>query len=415
MTNYSRAKVTLQEYLEYTGRDWGKPNSGGYSLLEGHDSFFINFEKNNFTWFARDEKGGIYKMMEVLDGITDDNEKKEKLREIRNNRTEEYKPDIPVQTVDRATFDYDKLNTSRLSEKTENYLTEVRGINPVLVNALAESGFLVEEKVPFKNHEITNLLYNWKDSQGHVVGADQQGVVTRNSTDDKHSGYHKGIVKGSPASEFGFNFRVGASHKETPDKLVVVEAPVDAISYWQMNIKEMKENNEQVAFVSLSGVKASVLNRYVQDHYFDGKNFNLPKEIHFATDNDQAGREFTQKYGQMLDTFEAFDQTKMFVDVPGDLRYKDWNDQLRFSDDFSNRSVPFSEIDTLPFYEPELSMDKDEVVIASSDGMEDIAISEPEAPTVAEPEVAPMNESIPGQAEQIMWEQVPEPEVEMNI
>lgn len=355
--NFVRGKVSLQEYLTYTGRDWGKPDRSGYARVNGHHSLYVNFEKDRFTWFKREKGGGIFNLMDELDGPMTVEEKKAKLKEIRENRTEDFVPKFVK--AEKAVFDYDKLDTNPLSAKTSKYLTEVRGINPVLVNALSESGFLVEQKVKFKNHEIQNLLYPWRNAQGQIKGADQQGVVSKKTNDDKHGGYHKGIVLGSPASDYGFNFRVGAPEKAKPDKLIVVEAPIDAISYWQMNIKAFKENNDQVAFLSLSGVKDSVLNHYLRDHYYDGNDFSLPSEIHFATDNDTAGRDFSKNYGSMIENFSAFEDTKLFVDVPADLRYKDWNDQLRYSDTFETRSVPFSEIDTLPFYEPEKDVTKD--------------------------------------------------------
>lgn len=121
-----------------------------------------------------------------------------------------------------------------------------------------------------------------------------------------------------------------------------------------MHFKEIHDKHEQVAFLSLSGVKDSVLNRYISDHYLnaDKGEIHFPKSIHFATDNDKVGRNFAKKYALMLSRLNSFDQVELKIDVPADLNCKDWNDQLRYSSTNETLSYNIDDIDQVPYATP---------------------------------------------------------------
>ncbi len=362
---YAKQRVSLEEYLEYQGHEIHKPNSKGYAKIDDHDSLFVNLGEDHFTWFARSQGGGIFQLMNELDGITDYEEQKRLLRTIREERSSEFSP-REFKKVSRKQFDITDFKIERLSEKSKKYLTEERKIHPLLVDALAQSGFLVDEKKTLqsregKTFETSNLVYLWKDQYGVPVGADAQATKkTATKENDKHQGYWKGILQNSPAAEHGFSFKVGPK-KAVPDKLVVVEAPVDAISHWQMNLKSQKQKQEQVAYLSLSGVKGSVLTNYIKQNYWnaDEKKFDLPKELHFAVDNDEAGRGLVKQYGDMFENWQAFDGMKKYVDVPADLTVKDWNDQLRYGKTLETKTVSYSEIEEIPLFAKPQVLDKE--------------------------------------------------------
>ncbi|KMK53667.1 hypothetical protein FEFB_06020 [Fructobacillus sp. EFB-N1] len=349
--------VSVEEYLTYEGYKWGKPNKGGYRLLDGHDSLFVNFSRNNFVWFARDQKGGLLRLMDALENNTNKAEHIQKLKKIRDERTGDFHPSVD-EDIEHVQYDFQSLKTSPISEQSKKYLEKKRGIHPILVNLLADGGFLTDHLKEFTRNghtkTIHNLMYNWRDSSGKIVGSDTQATIPTKNRNDKHQGYWKGIIQGSPASYYGFNFRFGASEKKQPDRLVITEAPIDAISYWQMHFKEIHDKHEQVAFLSLSGVKDSVLNRYISDHYLnaDKGEINLPKSIHFATDNDKVGRNFAKKYALMLSRLNSFDQVELKIDIPADLNCKDWNDQLRYSSTNETLSYNIDAIDQVPYASP---------------------------------------------------------------
>jgi hypothetical protein len=357
-TDFTKQKVSIQEYLEYQGHSWGKVNNGGYAKVDGHDSLFVNLEQNTFTWFARDVGGGIFKLMKELDDIENYEDQKSLLTNIREERESEYENYVPVREQRNSHFKIENHNLSPLSDKSIQYLTKVRGIHPNIVASLSKSGFLQDENKALqsksgKTYQVSNLWYAWRSEEGKIVGADVQAThVSKNKVNDnKHQGYWKGVVVGSPASRYGFNFQVGP-HKDIPDRLIIVEAPVDAISYWQLHFSEIRKSKDNVAFLSLSGVKESVLTSYIKQRFIneDQGLINLPREFHFAVDNDEAGRGLIQKYGNMLRNFGPFDQVDLMVDVPADLTVKDWNDQLRFGHTYATRSVKFEALDTLPMF-----------------------------------------------------------------
>lgn len=351
--------VSIEEYLQHEGHTVGKPNSGGYRLVDDHDSLFVNFKNNAFVWFAQDAKGGLFTLMSKLDDISDRTAQLSKLEQIRNDRDGTFQPTIDDYDLKTVVYDFSKLDTAPLSQRSKDYLTKVRGINPILVNILEEGNFLTDHVKNFVHDgyekKVHNLMYNWKKADGQIVGSDTQATIPTRKNDEKHQGYWKGIIKGSPAEYNGFNFRVGDRNKARPDRLIVTEAPIDAISYWQMHFKEIHVSGDQVAFLSLSGLKSSVLNRYISDHFLDqdkGKMF-LPKSIHFATDNDEKGRAFAKKYAETLRRLNSFDSIDLTFDVPADLTKKDWNDQLCYSATHETKTYDLTTIDQVPFAVPE--------------------------------------------------------------
>ncbi|WP_419153702.1 hypothetical protein [Weissella viridescens] len=88
----------------------------------------------------------------------------------------------------------------------------------------------------------------------------------------------------------------------------------------------------------------------------------MPKELHFAVDNDEAGRGLVKKYGNMLETFSEFDDLKKLVDVPADLTVKDWNDQLRYGSTFETKTVPLGELEQVPMFSKPQVLEKEPVV-----------------------------------------------------
>lgn len=129
--------------------------------------------------------------------------------------------------------------------------------------------------------------------------------------------------------------------------MFVFEAAIDAISYWQMNYEELK--GQAVEFVALSGVKMSTFQRHLQDFYTEDEKWILPKEIHLSVDNDEAGRLFAMRAGNMLSAMQKFDEVALTLDVPMDLRYKDWNDALRYGK-HEVKVTDFEHAETVPLF-----------------------------------------------------------------
>ncbi|MDR3241727.1 MAG: toprim domain-containing protein [Lactobacillaceae bacterium] len=355
--DFTKQKVSLQEYLEYVGESWGKVDRSGWAKLDSHDSLYVNLDDNRFAWHAHSLGGNLFNYMKEVDGIEEYKDRLSTLHKIQIDRTGAYKQ-IMHERGPKEQFDVNKHELADLSDQSKKFLTDVRGIDPGIVNALARGGLLRDEvkTVQSKNSnhsfESRNIWYPWRDSDGIMVGANAQ-ATHKSKKITKHDGYWKGNVLGSPSDQAGFNFRVGPK-KETPDKLIIFEASLDAISYWQLHFAEIHNSKENVQFFAMSGVgNGAAVWKFMHDHYFDEEQdtgWHLPAEVHFAVDNDQPGRDMIHKFTDTFSNINLFDDTKMMVDVPSDIRTKDWNDQLRYGDTLETLSVSLNKLDELPLY-----------------------------------------------------------------
>jgi len=355
--DFKKQRVSLQEYLEYIGESWGKVDRSGWAKLDSHDSLYVNLDDNRFAWHAHSLGGNIFNYMKDVDGIEEYKDRLSTLHKIQESRTGVYKQ-IMHERGSKELFDVNKHELDELSDQSRKFLTDVRGIDPGIVNALARGGLLRDEVKTFqsknnnRNFESRNIWFPWRDADGIMVGANAQ-ATHKSKKITKHDGYWKGNVLGSPSDQAGFNFRVGPK-KETPDKLIIFEASLDAISYWQLHFAEIHNSKENVQFFAMSGVgNGAAVWKFMHDHYFDEEQdtgWHLPAEVHFAVDNDKPGRNMIHKFTDTFSNINLFDETKMMVDVPSDIRTKDWNDQLRFGTTLETLSVPLDKLDELPLY-----------------------------------------------------------------
>jgi hypothetical protein len=349
-------RVKVAEYLEFMGHKLRHVGKGSYTVDE-HDSLKVTPEKNVFYWFSKGDGGGgnvgVRFLMEHLDGITDRQEQDAKFFEIYNAYRSHKVQQRSYEGYIEQHFDLMAHSFNQDISESSRYLTEVRGIHPKLVQVLFKQGLLAEEikTIHSKNgntFNATNLWYVWKNRKGEIVGADVQATKPSKTTDlktkEKHQGYWKGIATGSPSSKENFNFQIG--HNEQSDRLYVFEAPVDALSMWQLQISEFK--GKTVEFVALSSVNRNAFEEYLRVNYLSDNPRPMPKEIHFAMDNDEAGRSFTERMSKMLMIFDRLNDVKIMMDVPQEKNQKDWNDTLRYGNDvvetYDLRTVELAEI-----------------------------------------------------------------------
>lgn len=343
--------VGIVEYLEHMGHTLKPHGRKGQFTVDDHQSLVVTPSKDLWNSFKSREGGGVRQLMAFLDNITDKNDQNKLLKEIRSARGEGWKPkEYDLTDYDSATFNLaDHKFNHDTPVDTLNYLTKVRGLHPKIVDQLFKADLIREEVKEFgtSKFKISNVWFSWKDRNHQVVGADTQGTKPKKGSgkDEKHQGYFHGIAAGSRGDEACFHFNIGP--KKVADKMFVFEAAIDAISYWQMNYEELK--GQAVEFVALSGVKMSTFQRHLQDFYTEDEQWILPKEIHLAVDNDEAGRLFAMRAGNLLSAMQKFDEVALTVDVPMDLRYKDWNDALRYGK-HEVRVTEFEHAENVPLY-----------------------------------------------------------------
>ena len=169
-----------------------------------------------------------------------------------------------------------------------------------------------------------------------MIGASLQGIV-ENRVQHPERGRLKQIMKNSEGTA-GFSLDIG-----TPKRLVFAEAPIDLMSYYEVN----KDDLQDVKLVAMDGLKKGVVSRYVADLLTDGKysqtmsaeqirgaldalnqTTNLlqehPDMITLAVDNDEAGRRFVSDLQE--------NGIPVVADLPprqANQEKMDWNDYLK--------------------------------------------------------------------------------------
>ena len=297
-----------------------------------HDSFKINTSKNMFRWYSKDIGGDVIQMIQTLRGVSF----REAINYLDTGNFEEAK----VQEVTREPFKYllEKYETD--FDNGRRYLKEIRGLSDNTIDF-----FLKEKALALVNRKYQDgyseqvLVFKYFDDNKNIIGGTLQGIVP-NKDRYEGKGYLKQIIYNSDGTA-GVNVTVG----EKADRLIFFEAPIDMMSYYELN----KHNLNNVKLISMDGLKESTVARYLTEHiitdevrkktldfsnavgymnfiikdtdYFDdNKNTDV---ITLAVDNDSAGRSFIEK-------LEKID-LKFQTELPPQLENKekaDWNEVL---------------------------------------------------------------------------------------
>ena len=271
-------------------------------------------------------------MVQTLRGVSF----KEAINYLNTGHFEEAK----VQEVIREPFKYllEKYETD--FDNGRRYLKEVRGLSENTIDF-----FLKEQALALVNRKYQDgyseqvLVFKYFDNNRNIIGGSLQGIeANKNRYEGK--GYLKQIIYNSDGTA-GVNVTVG----EKADRLIFFEAPIDMMSYYELN----KNNLNNVKLISMDGLKESTVARYLTEHiitdearrktldfsnavgymnfiikdtdYFDGnKNADV---ITLAVDNDSAGRNFIEKLEKIGLKFQ--------IELPPQLENKektDWNEVL---------------------------------------------------------------------------------------
>lgn len=297
-----------------------------------HDSFKINTSKNMFRWYSKDIGGDVIQMVQTLRGVS--------FREAINYLDTGHFEEAKVQEVTREPFKYllEKYETD--FENGRRYLKEVRGLSENTIDF-----FLKEKVLALVNRKYQDgyseqvLVFKYFDDNKSIIGGTLQGIVP-NKDRYEGKGYSKQIIYNSDGTA-GVNVTVG----EKADRLIFFEAPIDMMSYYELN----KHNLNNVKLISMDGLKESTVARYLTEHiitdearrktldfsnavdymnfiikdtdYFDdNKNTDV---ITLAVDNDSAGRNFIEKLEKIGLKFQT--------ELPPQLKNKektDWNEVL---------------------------------------------------------------------------------------
>lgn len=331
LTKEEAKNMNILDVANSLGMNMLKSSRNEYYWDE-HDSFKINTSKNMFRWYSRDIGGDVIQMLQTLRGVS--------FREAINYLDTGHFEEVKVQEVTREPFKYllEKYETN--FDNGRRYLKEVRGLSDNTIDF-----FLKEQALALVNRKYQDgyseqvLVFKYFDDNQNIIGGTLQGIVP-NKDRYEGKGYLKQIIYNSDGTA-GVNVTVG----EKADRLIFFEAPIDMMSYYELN----KNNLNNVKLISMDGLKESTVARYLTEHiitdearkktldfsnavgymnfiikdtdYFDdNKNTDV---ITLAVDNDSAGRNFIEKLEKIGLKFQT--------ELPPQLKNKektDWNEVL---------------------------------------------------------------------------------------
>lgn len=331
LTKEEAKNMNILDVANSLGMNMLKSSRNEYYWDE-HDSFKINTSKNMFRWYSKDIGGDVIQMIQTLRGVSF----REAINYLDTGNFEEAK----VQEVTREPFKYllEKYETD--FDNGRRYLKEIRGLSDNTIDF-----FLKEKALALVNRKYKDgyseqvLVFKYFDDNQNIIGGTLQGIVP-NKDRYEGKGYLKQIIYNSDGTA-GVNVTVG----EKADRLIFFEAPIDMMSYYELN----KHNLNNVKLISMDGLKESTVARYLTEHiitdearrktldfsnavdymnfiikdtdYFDhNKNTDV---ITLAVDNDSAGRNFIEKLEKIGLKFQT--------ELPPQLKNKektDWNEVL---------------------------------------------------------------------------------------
>lgn len=312
-----------------------KPGSSGTYYWEEHDSFHIYPNTNTFRWWSRSIGTNTIDLVQVVQEEMTGH--KPSFREAAAFLETGHFENVTVQPIVKEPFEY---YLERYEHPDFNigrqYLKEERGLSDETIDTFLASGNMATATRKKGDYFEPVIVFKSCDNDGKMIGASLQGLV-ENRVQHPERGRLKQIMKNSEGTA-GFSLDVG-----TPKRLVFAEAPIDLMSYYEVN----KDDLQDVKLVAMDGLKKGVISRYVADMLTDGKysqtmsaeqirgaldalnqTTNLLQEhsdmITLAVDNDEAGQNFVKGLQD--------DGIPVIPDLPPRQpaqKKMDWNDYLK--------------------------------------------------------------------------------------
>lgn len=322
-----------------------KLQGNGKAEWEGHDSFWLDRKKNRFQWYGKGLWGDPVTLVSVIKfGARSVEDYKKNYRQSIAYLTNTEVPQFDSSKLPKSQpFKY-RLKDDASMPLATDYLINERGLALETVQFFKEKGVLAQSVWRNKREDgsiLTEPIVVFKhfDGNNKMIGGSVQGIEYHPELHTDHkSGHLKRVLKNSGGYS-GLVVDIGQ-----PRCLVVCEAPIDLLSYYELH----KETLKDVKLLSSDGYKPHVLSRYVAEMYgksnlslsekekflekFDKLSQNMsgyPNNlITFAYDNDAAGRGFIEQFKAQYPHAKNY----VAVELPPLEKEKtkaDWNDHLR--------------------------------------------------------------------------------------
>ncbi|ELY5747380.1 toprim domain-containing protein [Streptococcus iniae] len=330
-------QLSILDVAQSLGMTLIKDTNHQYHWKE-HDSLKIYPHKNTFAWYRKDEYGDVISLVQAVKG--EETGEKISFKEAKAYlETGEFKQ-FEVDTSPKKTFTY-YLKPYEVSDFKEgrNYLKNDRGLSDETIDFFYQKGVLAEAHHMTGDYREPVIVFKILNSQGQVTGGSLQGIRYNPSIHDR--GRLKRLIRASDGLS-GMHVDIGK-----PNRLVVAEAPIDLMSYYELHKDDLKD----VRLLAMDGLKQATIGRHlaeieammanrpipwspqelgqslakaIEEGYFQREENNT--KITLVVDNDKGGRNFIKKLQDRGISLQT--------DIPkledGEKK-ADWNDALKKS------------------------------------------------------------------------------------
>ncbi|VSN46556.1 putative conjugative transposon membrane protein [Streptococcus pneumoniae] len=245
LTKAQAKSLDILEVARSLGMEMKRKSHREYYWTE-HDSFKIDTVKNVWHWYSQADKyGDTISLVQEMRNVS----YKEAMVFLETGSFPEAKPMEDV----RKPFNYTLASHEQPFIEARAYLKEIRGLSDDTIDFFLEKGTLAQAKRTGKDGVIEDVLvFKYLDRNQQLVGASLQGLVPDQER-NPGKGYLKQIMYQSESIS-GLNVSIGS-----PKRLIVAEAPIDLMSYYELHKGELKD----VRLVAMEGLKEGVLSHYV--------------------------------------------------------------------------------------------------------------------------------------------------------
>lgn len=315
--------------------------SGGSYTWSEHDSFVLTPKRNSFYWNSRQVGGGPIQMVQAV-------------KECSLAQAVDYLQELDVKAFDaskeppKPPFHYYMKENTDL-RLTEEYLINERKLSPETINYFVAEGLLAQSTYKDKKTGEVEpvIVFKHKDPSGKIQGVALQGII------EDYNKHDRGRLKRTFGDGFiGLSVKVGnppsfqKATSENPLKLIVFEAPIDLMSYYELH----KDTIGDAVLLTMNGLRKESISTYLANeiapdlprelkaHYLEelGKHFQKSENVQIvlAVDNDPIDEKKGHRPAQhFIENFPTtiFSVQEGVPEPPEGQEKWDWNEQLKWT------------------------------------------------------------------------------------
>ena len=240
-------KLSILDVAEALGMELKRQGTDRYVWVE-HESFVISPRRNIFSWFSRDVKGDVIKLVQTIREEQTGTRPSFKTAKHFLEVGEFPEVDMTAAPEPKLAFEYRHERYEHTNPSwTKDYLRRERKLSEDTITFFFQQGNIAEISHKMNDYSEPAIVFKFKNSQGKVMGASLQGIVeNREKYPDR--GYLKRILKNSDGLT-GFYADVGR-----PKRLIFAESPIDVMSYYQLH-----PQLQDVRLVAMDGLKEGLM------------------------------------------------------------------------------------------------------------------------------------------------------------